>query len=705
MHYSIYRNGREIATTVQPTYTDDNVEKGETYLYYVVAKDSDGNKSDISSIVQLKFEDLVPPTVPLSVTGNVYGGSVELSWQPSQDNFQVKGYIVTRDGTEICTTPNLSYINTGLTAGQTYIYTIKAYDESGNVSDASESLTITAKQAEDTTPPTIPSYVTGSVYGSSIQLNWAPSLDDSGTITYRISRNGVEIAQITDTKYTDFSIQQGNSYSYFIQAYDESGNLSAASETLNFTIESARDTIPPSIPLNVTGSVYGNSIQLNWDPSLDDSDTVAYSIFRDGVEIAQTAHTKYTDTGIHQGNTYAYFIKAYDATGNKSANSNVVQLTIKAATTEVKTSNEGPFQSGVNDPAVLEVSESMLRQADAGKVTIVLGKEKSRVVLPANAAPILGENKLVIRTQGAEIQVPVAELLQAGGLSDDHQLIITLNHVEVRTPFPLASSVFGLDLKFKGLDGKEQRMETFAKSIKMDLSVDTSKVNQDLIGVYRYNTLTQSWDYIRNKFDKTNKESIFEADASGLYAAMEFDKDFIDVPVSHWVHTTLKIMSAKHFASGLTDNEFKPDALTTRAEFTALLVRILGLEPTIKKASFTDIKERDWYAPEVATAFSAGIINGKSQVLFDPNGILTREQMASMLMNAYELSGRKILESDLFQSYKDSKEVSNWAEQNVSKAIASGIMLGKADGEFKPQESTSRAEAVQAIYNLYQRLE
>jgi hypothetical protein len=366
-----------------------------------------------------------------------------------------------------------------------------------------------------------------------------------------------------------------------------------------------------------------------------------------------------------------------------------------------------PVPSGGDDPAVETVTESELRLAESGKVTIELGDEKSRILLPVNAATVLGRNNLVIHTRGAEFLISVEILRKAAELFKDHQLIIVLKRSEVSTPLPLGSLIYGLELKLKGYSGKETDVLSFAEPVKMRLSVDTSKVNPDLVGIYRFNTLTASWDFVRNKFDRTNLEAAFDADKPGLYAAMEYDKTFSDVPASHWVYSTLKVLSAQHLVAGATDSEFKPVAPTTRAEFTALLVRVLGLEIGTEKVEgyFTDVKEQDWYAKYVEAAYSAGLVQGKSSHFFDPKGIMTREQMALMLTNAYELSGRIIPEDTALQTYTDGRNVSKWAESSVNKAIASGLMHGQTAREFVPKASATHAEAVQAIYNFIQIIE
>jgi ribose 5-phosphate isomerase RpiB len=88
--------------------------------------------------------DTQAPTVPdgLKSTGAT-ATSVALSWTASTDNIGVSGYDVLRDGTAVATTASTQYNDTGLTANTTYKYSVRARDLAGNVSAASEPITVT----------------------------------------------------------------------------------------------------------------------------------------------------------------------------------------------------------------------------------------------------------------------------------------------------------------------------------------------------------------------------------------------------------------------------------------------------------------------------------------------------------------------------------------------------------------------------------
>ena len=88
--------------------------------------------------------DTQAPTVPAGLkSSGATATSVALSWTASTDNMGVSGYDVLRDGTAVATTASTQYNDTGLTANTAYKYSVRARDLAGNVSAASEPISVT----------------------------------------------------------------------------------------------------------------------------------------------------------------------------------------------------------------------------------------------------------------------------------------------------------------------------------------------------------------------------------------------------------------------------------------------------------------------------------------------------------------------------------------------------------------------------------
>lgn len=82
------------------------------------------------------------------------------------------------------------------------------------------------------------------------------------------------------------------------------------------------DVLAPTIPSGLTAAALSaNSIACTWYASTDDVGVSGYQVIRNGIQIATTTTTTYTDTALLSNTTYTYTVAAYDFTGNTSAQS------------------------------------------------------------------------------------------------------------------------------------------------------------------------------------------------------------------------------------------------------------------------------------------------------------------------------------------------------------------------------------------------
>jgi chitodextrinase len=183
--------------------------------------------------------DTEPPTVPGNLVATTIGsGQIDLTWDPSTDNIGVVEYWVYRDGARVATSANTSYSDLGLTPSTTYDYNVTAVDAAANESGMSNTATATTDAAGggDTEPPTPPSNLVASApKWNRIDLVWEASTDNVGVAEYWVFRDGDQIATTVETTYSDGMVQQLTTYTYYVQATDAAGNVSAASNTASAT--------------------------------------------------------------------------------------------------------------------------------------------------------------------------------------------------------------------------------------------------------------------------------------------------------------------------------------------------------------------------------------------------------------------------------------------------------------------------------------
>jgi fibronectin type 3 domain-containing protein len=339
-----------IAQPLGTSYTDTGLNAG-TYYYKVTAEDAAGNVGAASNEASAAIADTTPPTAPGALTATLAGATANLNWIASTDDVGVVRYDVHRGTTSgftptaanrIAQPTGTNYADAALAVG-TYYYKVIAEDGAGNLSTASNQVTLTVA---DATAPTAPSGLAANTTAGSVALSWTASTDDVGVARYNVHRGATagftptaanRIAQPTGTGYTDGSVPPGTYY-YKVTAEDAAGNVSAASNEVSATIA---DTTAPTAPTGVGATATGTSIALSWTASTDDAGVTRYNVHRatsagftptTANRIAQPTGTSYTDTGLVAG-TYYYKVTAQDAAANVSASSNEASATIAGADT------------------------------------------------------------------------------------------------------------------------------------------------------------------------------------------------------------------------------------------------------------------------------------------------------------------------------------------------------------------------------------
>lgn len=160
------------------------------------------------------------------------------------------------------------------------------------------------------------------------------------------------------------------------------------------------------------------------------------------------------------------------------------------------------------------------------------------------------------------------------------------------------------------------------------------------------------------------------------------DKDFFDT-VGHWAESDVDFVSARELFTGTAPQTFSPESATTRGMVVTVLARLAG-ESTDGGAN--------WYDKGCAWAVTNGVSDGT-----DPNGTVTREQLAAML---YRYFGSPAVSGSL--SFADASSVSEYAHDAMQWCVNNGIINGM-DGLLNPQGQATRAQ-VSAMFARYIRL-
>ncbi len=253
--YRVYRDGVLISGSSAislTSYVDSGLAANTSYTYTVVAIDNAGNGSAASAPVSqttmpVMSADTSAPTVPGTLrTTSVTSTQIDLAWDASTDTggSGMAGYRVYRDESLVSGTGVVAatvYASSGLAAGRSYAFTVRAVDGAGNESADSNRLVVSTANDADTSPPTVPGALSGTATSASqIKLSWTSSTDSggSGLAGYRVYRGGALVsgtALVTGNSYNDTGLAAKTAYSYYVRAVDGAGNVSTNSNTISVT--------------------------------------------------------------------------------------------------------------------------------------------------------------------------------------------------------------------------------------------------------------------------------------------------------------------------------------------------------------------------------------------------------------------------------------------------------------------------------------
>lgn len=233
------------------------------------------------------------------------------------------------------------------------------------------------------------------------------------------------------------------------------------------------------------------------------------------------------------------------------------------------------------------------------------------------------------------------------------------------------------------------------------IELDLKNALDSWTSVY-YDPTSKSFGYVPAVF--TNKEkytlAVMKRTGNSVYSVVENTKTFDDL-IGHWSRTEVEWLASKLIIKGKSDSEFSPQNQVSRAEFTAMLVRAMGLMPI--DGGFPDVAVTDWYSGYIGGAARAKLVTGMKDGSFKPNDLITREQMALMIHRAILLTEKRETTTPMKSpNFKDKLEISTWALEATHAVQQANLMMGRTDNRFDPKALVTRSEAAAAVKRLLQ---
>ncbi len=225
------------------------------------------------------------------------------------------------------------------------------------------------------------------------------------------------------------------------------------------------------------------------------------------------------------------------------------------------------------------------------------------------------------------------------------------------------------------------------------------------------------------------KKTAILALAMALAVNTVFAVSFHDIE-NHWAKESIITLAERGVVNGVTDTEFMPDGVVTRAQYLKMIMETVGLaQKPVREGECLDATSADWFSGYLQGALDCGVVPKdmvedyaekvsytvndegnatETKVIytgkFNGNSPITREEMAVLTQYIYQYT-RTILTNNKNTTVKDlafadNDTISEWAKASVKMAVANGFMDGMDDNMFNPQSTATRAQAATVILRV-----
>lgn len=566
----------------------------------------------------------------------------------------------------------------------------------------------------DTTPPAMPTglVVTDPADATGLTLSWNANTEadfDSYSV-YRSTTETGEYAAIatglTNNSYKDSSAVVGQEYWYKVTASDEVGNESEASSPASGTLTGAVIAFS-----NATFSATENtSVTINLVRTGSTSTEVSVTCStQDGSAVAGQDYVAKSDTVMFAaGQTDATFVvELVDDAAIEGEETFTVQLSAPGSGAILGTPSTATATIVDNDSALPETPPTDPEDDPEPDY------EPEPEPEPARPEGLTGTSQPEADVYLSNPEAGIALTIPAGAtettvefsvetVSGDEAATL-LGDANVPDGFTVVGPVFHFSAK--KADGSEP-VTAFNEPVvfEFELSQEDLAAITDprKVGLYRLNddgTLT----FVGGEI--VDGRLVVRMHRFSHYVVIERSITFDDVQ-GHWAQDDVELMASRWVVLGRDTGLFDPTALVSRAEFAAMLVRAMLLQPAVGEPGFTDVTASDSFYEEIATAAKSGLVRGYSDGDFRPNAPVTREEACVMLARAMRLETPDLASPDVAQvlaRFADTDEVSAWARGDVAACAEVGIVRGRDEDSLAPQDSLTRAEAAAMIARFWKR--
>jgi len=242
----------------------------------------------------------------------------------------------------------------------------------------------------------------------------------------------------------------------------------------------------------------------------------------------------------------------------------------------------------------------------------------------------------------------------------------------------------------------------FSEPIEVHIPYKENTDSPEKVSVFRLKD-DQTLERVGGIYNKATHTVAFLTSHFSIYFAQESEKTFEDLNPYPWAKKSIEKMAGKGVIHGRNHQCFDPQSFITRAEFAALITKVLPYETAETKISlFEDVQQNDWYFRPIQTAYKKDLMKGVSDSHFHPNENITRQEMAVVLAKILE-KRKKAQEVDLsiLEKFEDHDQIAPWAQKSVALLIQKGILSGIGENILSPDSPATRAQTAVLLDKIY----
>ncbi|GMQ63126.1 discoidin domain-containing protein [Vallitalea maricola] len=558
-----------------------------------------------------------------------------------------------------------------------------------------------------------------------------PPVDIPSINGINVALNKTVIATANETANPNYHATDGNPYTRWC------ANNGDENHSITVDLEDSINLIGSRIKWEAPLSVYQYKIEvsednLNWKMVVDETSNFEAAAYHVNNFQVTARYVRLTITGL-ESNSWAslYEFEIYKAkdSNNPDPEPNIPHSggshSNKKKTDkekQIEIINNGKIilelNQTVNDQGQVEVTisdylvEKAISQMKKDDTEFLINTSKmddqvSGIILELPEA-IMASNKdidLGIQTGFGKVTLP-NEVLKSKEIQELGKVQLYFNKGDMnkykKLDNPLRKSIGErpiIELSFKK-DGKEKQWNN--KKVSVLVSIPYTLLPGEAaerIVVCNIDENGNSTKIPNSRYSKETGTVEFRTKYFSSYAVSYDELSFNDISSCSWAENEIEVLAVKGILKGTGNGNYCPQLNTTRAEFLSMLIRTLELDAEFYD-NFDDVSKMGYYYNTVGIAKELGIVNGNGQGKFNPNNIITREEMMVMVTRACKLTNIHLNNEKEIKQFTDFDQVSAYALDSVETLIASDIINGN-ENKINPKGYTTRAEAGVVIYRIY----